>query len=582
MTVCIRTSRWHLGLTALLLGAALVACGGNGSTPPPGPAPTVSSTSPTNAATGVAINSAVAASFSKAIDPTTITGTNFTVKQGATAVAGTVSYAGVTATFKPAQLLAPGSTFTATMAGAKDMAGTALANNFVWTFTTGSSQDTTAPVVSSTAPAGGATAVGTNSGVTATFSKAMSSSTLTTASFTVTANGQPVAGSVTYSGNTASFHPAAALAVNTVFTATIATGAKDLAGNSLAAIYAWSFTTGAAADTTPPTVTSTNPASNAVGVAATASISATFSKSMAPLTISNTSFTVSGPGGAAVSGSVTFDPQTRVATFQPASSFAANTVFTAKVAGGASGVADLASNVLVSDFNWSFTSGGHVGLAPVLLGTSGNYVILAQTAVSTVPTSAITGDVAISPAAASYITGFGLTAATGYATAPQVVGKVYAADYAAPTPSNLTTAVTDMGTAYTDAAGRPTPDFLELGTGAIGGRTLTPGLYKWTSTVTIPSDVTLTGSATDVWIFQISGDLTQSSATKVLLSGGATPKNIFWQVAGTVDLGTTSHFEGIILSQTAITMRTGASMNGRALAQSAVGLDSSTVTQPAP
>jgi hypothetical protein len=282
-----------------------------------------------------------------------------------------------------------------------------------------------------------------------------------------------------------------------------------------------------------------------------------------------------------VSGSVTFDPQARVATFQPNSSFAANTLFTAKVAGGASGVADLANNVLVNDFTWTFTSGGRVGPAPVLLGTAGNYVILAQTAVSTVPTSAITGDVAISPAAASYITGFGLTAATGYATAPQVVGKVYAADYAPPTPSNLTTAVTDMGTAYTDAAGRPTPDFLELGTGAIGGKTLTPGLYKWTSTVTIPSDVTLTGNATDVWIFQISGDLTQSSATKVLLSGGAKPKNIFWQVAGTVDLGTTSHFEGIILSQTAITMRTGASMNGRALAQSAVGMDSSTVTQPA-
>ena len=138
-----------------------------------------------------------------------------------------------------------------------------------------------------------------------------------------------------------------------------------------------------------------------------------------------------------------------------------------------------------------------------------------------------------------------------------------------------------MQTAYTDAAGRPTPGYLELGTGAIGGMTLKPGLYKWTSTVTIPSDVTLTGDANAIWIFQISGDLSQSNATRVALSGGALAKNVFWQVAGSVDVGTTAHFEGIILSQTAVTLKTGSSMNGRILAQTAVALDASTVTQPA-
>jgi hypothetical protein len=137
-----------------------------------------------------------------------------------------------------------------------------------------------------------------------------------------------------------------------------------------------------------------------------------------------------------------------------------------------------------------------------------------------------------------------------------------------------------MGTAYTDAAGRPTPDFLDLGVGEIGGRTLLPGLYKWTTGVTASSDVTISGGPNDVWIFQIPGNLLLNPARKIFLSGGAQAKNIFWQVAGAVSIGTTAHFEGIILSQTSITMETGSSINGRLLAQSAVMLDTSTVTVP--
>ena len=223
-------------------------------------------------------------------------------------------------------------------------------------------------------------------------------------------------------------------------------------------------------------------------------------------------------------------------------------------------------------------------LAPVLLGAAGNYVILAKSAISTVPTSAITGHLGLSPAAASFITGFSLTLPAGgaFSTSSQVTGNVYASDYAVPTPSNLTTAIGDMLTAYTDAAGRPTPDFSELGTGNIGGLTLPPGLYKWSNTVTIPSSVTLNGSATDVWIFQIAGGITQSSATNVVLTGGAVAKNVFWQVFGVVSIGTTAHMEGVILSQTSITLGTGASANGRLLAQTAVTLAGNTVVQPAP
>ena len=211
------------------------------------------------------------------------------------------------------------------------------------------------------------------------------------------------------------------------------------------------------------------------------------------------------------------------------------------------------------------------------LGSAGNYVILAKTAINNESTSSVTGNLGLSPAATSYITGWALTDATGYATSPQVTGKVYASDMAVPTPINLTTAVENMITAYTEAADRPTPDQTELGAGNIGGKTLEAGLYKWTSTVTIPTDVTLSGNSNDVWIFQISGDLIVSSAVKVKLSGGAQAKNIFWQVAGEVVLGTTSHMEGVLLSMTAITLQTGSSLNGRALAQSAVILDASTI-----
>lgn len=219
-------------------------------------------------------------------------------------------------------------------------------------------------------------------------------------------------------------------------------------------------------------------------------------------------------------------------------------------------------------------------VSAVNLGTAGNYVILAKTAINNTGTSAITGDLGLSPAATSFVTGLALTNATGYATSPQVTGKIYASNMADPTPINLTTAVTNMITAYNDAAGRPTPDFTELGTGNIGGKTLTPGLYKWTSTVTVPTTVTISGNSNDVWIFQISGNLTVSAAVNVTLTGGAQAKNIFWQVAGQATLGATSHFEGVILSMTGITFQTGASLKGRALAQTTVILDGNTVVTP--
>lgn len=167
-----------------------------------------------------------------------------------------------------------------------------------------------------------------------------------------------------------------------------------------------------------------------------------------------------------------------------------------------------------------------------------------------------------------------------FATSSQITGKVHAATYTSPTPSALTTAVSAMELAFTDAAGRA-PAYIELGAGDIGGMTLARGVYKWGTGLLIPTDVTLTGSATDVWVFQIAQGLTVSNAARVTLAGGAMAKNVFWQVSGSVGIGTTAHVEGVILSQTAISLQTGATVNGRLHAQTAVNMDGNTVVEPA-
>ena len=215
-------------------------------------------------------------------------------------------------------------------------------------------------------------------------------------------------------------------------------------------------------------------------------------------------------------------------------------------------------------------------LKVVNLGVAGEFEILSKTGITDVYKSAVTGDIGSSP----------ITGAAILLKCAEVSGTIYTVDAAGPLPcrvtnaSRLTTAVSNMQTAYTDAAGRSNPDFLNLGAGNIGGKTLTAGLYKFTSAVVIPTDITITGSSTDVWIFQVAGTLKMSSAVRITLAGGAQAKNIFWQTSGAVTLGTTSHFEGNILSQTGINLQTGASINGRMLAQTAVTLQMNTVTQP--
>jgi hypothetical protein len=223
------------------------------------------------------------------------------------------------------------------------------------------------------------------------------------------------------------------------------------------------------------------------------------------------------------------------------------------------------------------------GSSCVSLGTAGNYAIFANTGIATdAGASTITGDIGVGPGVTSTaITGFALTlpAAGAYSTSTQVSGNVYAFDYAAPTPTEVTTASTDMGTAYTAAAGKTSTAGCP-GSGNMSGLTITPGVYTCAVNVTMPTDLTLNGSATDVWVFQITGTLDMDAAMNVILSGGALPQNIFWQVSDAVTIGANTHFEGIILGQTSITFGNLASIDGALLAQSAVTLDATTVTQP--
>ncbi|WP_158623274.1 ice-binding family protein [Corallococcus sp. CA053C] len=439
---------------------------------------------------------------------------------------------------------------------------------------------TTPPELTSTSPMDGQPDVPLNATLSVAFDMAMEP--FSEATFTLKQGDTRVPGTVALSadGTSATFSPSSGLAASTVFTATITSSAKSTAGASFAAARSWTFTTGVAADTSPPRVGETTPSADTTDMAVNRKVSVTFTKAMDPLSLTSASFTVR-QGTTQVPGSVTYGPGT-TATFTPEAALASNTLFTASLG---SSIKDLNGNLLAEPFTWSFQTGATAakGPMPVSLGTAGNFAILAKSGVSSVPASTVTGDMGVSPAAASYLTGFSLVAdATNvFATSTQLVGKAYAANSAVPTPSNLTTAVSNMEGAYNNAAGRPTPNFLNLGSGNIGGKTLVPGLYKWTSTVTVPTDVTLSGGPNDVWIFQTTGDLTVSAARRVTLAGGALAKNVFWQVAGRTTVGASAHFAGVLLCKTDVTLQTGATLNGRILSQTNVALQQATVTQPA-
>jgi hypothetical protein len=231
------------------------------------------------------------------------------------------------------------------------------------------------------------------------------------------------------------------------------------------------------------------------------------------------------------------------------------------------------------------TTGGQVnGSVKLDLGDAAAFTILAKSGITNTGKTAIQGNIGVSPIAATAITGFALTldGSNQFSTSPFVTGNVYAADYANPTPAVMTKAINNMEAAYTTASGLtiPTP-IVELNDGDISGRTIAPGIYKWSTGVLVSeAGVTLAGGPDDKWVFQIGGDLTLSSRARIKLTGGALAKNITWVVAGQAVLGTNSHLCGTILSKTLISLNTGAFVTGRLLAQTAVTLNASTVNLP--
>jgi hypothetical protein len=419
------------------------------------------------------------------------------------------------------------------------------------------------PTVISEAPPGGASGACSNTIVTATFSKAMNPSTINATTFTLVGpNGTAVSGQVTYNSasNTAIFTPAASLALATLYTATISTGVTDAFGNHLASNFVWSFTTGltTCSGVGAPTVVSVTPAN---GACPNTKVTATFSEAMNPSTINASTFTLTGPGAA---GTVTYDVPNLTATFTPSAPLTLSAMYTATITTGAQ---DLLGNGLANNFTWTFTTSPVTCQAPVDLKSAGNFVILAGSTVTNTGPTVITGaDLGLSPGSA--VTGF----PPGTLTPP---ADMHVTDPIA------AQAQLDLTAAYNYAAGVSGGAVLPAD---MKGLTFTPGVWKNSSSVMLSAgNVTLDaqGNANAVFIFQVGSTLTTLGSTQVILAGGAQAKNIFWQVGSSATLGTNSIFMGTIMSLQSITLKTGASLTGRALARNgAVTLDSNPVTAP--
>ena len=323
------------------------------------------------------------------------------------------------------------------------------------------------------------------------------------------------------------------------------------------------------------TVVANEPLDGAMDVAINATISATFSDAMDAASLTPSTFTLTvGPTAVPVNGTVSY--ANAVAVFVPIGNLAANSTFTATITTGVTSIFGVA---LAVPHSWSFTTGTRVDGVPVNLRTAGNYAVLSRRAISGAGAN-VTGDLGISPSRANSITGFALSSPpTEYTTSPQVVGKVYARDYLPPTPDILTTAVNDLQLAITEASGRP-PTVTAAG-GEIGGMTLAPGVYNW-QTVAITTDITLEGSATDVWIFQVAGTMNMAASTRVVLTGGALPRNVFWQVTGAVTIGASAQLDGVLMDSSAFSSGAGSVITGRLLSQMEITITDSTVVQPPP
>jgi len=497
--------------------------------------------------------SIVTATFNKKIDPKTINETSFTVKVvGASAVTGTVTYTDSTAVFVATTKFSDDKTFEARITTAvKDLAGNAMQTDYVWTFSTGT---TILPVVIATDPLNIASGVALNKTVSVNFSMAMDPSTITTTAFTVSAGSTNIAGTVNYSGTTATFNPTTDFLPNTTYTAKMTTAAKNSDGTALVKDTVWTFSTGDFL----PVVVLTDPANLDANVVLNKVISATFNVTMNAATISTSTFTVK-DGSTSIAGVVNYSGT--VATFTPGSNLTAGVTYTATISTGAKSVTNKA---LASNYSWTFSIPLIAGLQPIVnLGSVERFAIISGVGVSNNAGFSIINnmDVGIYPGARTSITGF----------PPAIIvnGGMYAADDGAAIAAMLNQAKLDLVVAYLFAESciAMPPQTVA---GNQGGKTLAPGIYKSTSTLSVDgSDLTLDaqGDPNAYWIFQIASTLTTTTGGNIVLKNGAQAKNIFWQTGSSATIGTYTKFYGSILALQSITMDSYAEATGRMLAR---------------
>ena len=570
-------------------------------------APTVSSTVPFNNATGVASNRIVTASFSEALNPATIDVSSFTVAcPSSTPITGSVNYItnGSIASFASNADLPASTLCTATITTAvQDVAGNSMVSPFVWTFTTGVVADTTRPNVTTPTPANNAVDVAVNALVTAAFSEPMDASSIVQAG-TFTLNcpaGSPVTGTVSYAnnGNLATFDPDADLPASTLCQATISTNARDVALNTMAVPFTWSFTTGAAPDLMPPTVTLRNPDNLATNVPLDASVNATFSEAMNPLSITSANFTVSGV--APVIGQVQYNAQTRIATFTPESPLAAGTDYTATVT---TGVQDVALNNMLLDDIWTFRTAAEIPVPPaasVDMGLATSFAIAATAGLTNAPTmpmTVINGDVVLDPNQNCNSVNvpndgtFGLCAGSPPVLNGQVITNTF------PNTTDSAAIKADLNEAYlsiTPPAGPPAVGTLAGGMtiaapatmGAVAGSPdvegdnyFTAGVYTAPAAMNISGDLILDGqgNANARFVFQAGSSITlepgaasPAAHTRIILRNGAKASNVWWQVGSSATIGTFAEMQGNVLSAFDITMQNGATSCGRMMAGAWVG-----------
>jgi len=594
-----------------------------------GTIPTVISTNPVNAAISIPINRKITATFSEAMNPATVTAAgvfSLTVTTGGALVPGTATYvsANNTLIFSPTANLLPNTHYTATIStAAQSAAGNGLAANYVFGFTTGATTDLTAPTVVSTVPASVATSVPTNQTIIATFSKPMDPSTITAAgTFTLDVagvGGASVAGTVSYTGTTATFKPTANLTASTQFTAKITTAAKDLSGNALAAGAVpnpWNFTTGTGPNTTAPTITLTSPANAAPNVSLNKTVSATFSKSMDPLTITapgTFTLAVAGVNGAAVTGTVTYDSQTNIASFTPSANLTASTQYTATVSDAAK---DLTGNAVAAGLvpnPWTFTTGttaGPVGpnlASSATFGSFGGGAGITNQGINTI----INGDIGTT-GVSTLVTGFH-DHGTGciYTETTLNVGLVNGNIDTAPPPPTVAcpsegTAVTaaiaqqaalDALNAFNSISPASRPGGIDPSAGQLGAQVLAPGIYKAASGsyILTGSDLTLDaqGDTSAIWIFQAASSLTvggPGAPRNIILVNGAQAKNVFWYVgsSATINAAGGGTMVGTIIASAGVSFSTAGNvalvtLDGRALSLNAsVTMVNTVVNVPAP